>query len=141
MSSGAGVLVYSPLASGILAGSVDRARRAAFPENDWRKRGREFQEPRFSAALEFVERLRPIAEWLDVTLAALAVAWTLAVPGVTAAIAGARRANQVDGWLAAADLDLDAETLEEIEQALEETCAGTDELPLPQPVTPRFWVR
>jgi aryl-alcohol dehydrogenase-like predicted oxidoreductase len=61
---------------------------------------------------------------------AMSVAWTLAVPGVTAAIVGARRADQVDGWLPADGLELGADTLAEIEQAIAETGAG-DECPPP----------
>lgn len=115
--SGTGVIVYSPLASGLLTGAFSRERVASLPPDDWRRRAAQFREPALSRALAAVERLRPIAERLGTTLPALAVAWTLAVPGVTGAIVGARRPDQVDGWLAAGDLELDAETLAEIERA------------------------
>jgi aryl-alcohol dehydrogenase-like predicted oxidoreductase len=77
-----------------------------------------------SRNLDLVERLRPIADRLATTLAPLAVAWTLAVPGVTAAIVGARTANQVDGWLSAASLQLPPTELGEIETAIAQSGAG-----------------
>jgi aryl-alcohol dehydrogenase-like predicted oxidoreductase len=104
---GTGVLVYSPQGSGLLSGGYDRERIAAADEV---KRGGASVE----AVAAFVDRLRPAAERLGLELGALAVAWTLAVDGVTGAICGARRPSQVDGWIAAWDVVLDAEDLAEI---------------------------
>ena len=73
-------------------------------------------------------------ERLGCSLPALALAWTLAHPGVTAAIVGGRRPSQVDGWIEAADVALSAADLAEIEQAVEETGAGTTDPPVPPPV-------
>jgi aryl-alcohol dehydrogenase-like predicted oxidoreductase len=115
---GTGVIVYSPMASGRLTGTFTRERVERLAPDDWRRSDPGFQEPRLSQALELVERLRPIADRLGCSVAALAIAWTLAVPGVTGAIVGARRASQVDDWLEAGDLDLDDETVEEIEALL-----------------------
>ena len=67
--------------------------------DDWRRRAAEFQEPALSANLDLAARLKPIAERHRTTVAAVAVAWVSAQPGVTAAIVGARRPSQVDGWL------------------------------------------
>ena len=123
---GTGVIVYSPMASGLLTGKFDPARIRDLPEDDWRKNAPNFQEPRLSANLELVGRLDEMADRLGTTLPALAVAWTLAIPGVSAAIVGARRPDQVDGWLPASDLDLSDDVLSEIESAVEETGAGSE---------------
>jgi aryl-alcohol dehydrogenase-like predicted oxidoreductase len=120
---GTGVIVYSPLASGLLTGAYDRERIAALPEDDWRRQASHFTEPDVSRNLALVEALRPIAERRGTSLTALAIVWTLATPGVTGAICGARRPEHVDGWSEAADLDLGADVLAEIEQAIGETGA------------------
>jgi aryl-alcohol dehydrogenase-like predicted oxidoreductase len=112
---GTGVVVYSPMASGLLTGRFTRKRAGSLPDDDWRSRNEEFREPRLSHNLELVERLRPIAREAGVELPALAVAWVLAVEGVTAAIVGARRRDQVDSWLPAADLELSADIVARIE--------------------------
>ena len=84
-----------------------------------------------STNLDLVERLRPIAARLDATLPELAVAWTLAHPGVTGAIVGARLPAHVEGWLGASELELAPELLEEIDAALTASGAGTDDPPRP----------
>ncbi|MGQ0569113.1 MAG: aldo/keto reductase [Armatimonadota bacterium] len=113
-----GVLVYAPMATGLLTGSLDRDRIAGLADDDGRRRLARFRDPHVSSALDFVARLKPIADRVGITLPSLAVAWTLAVPGVTGAIAGARRPDQVDGWLPAADGDLTSDTLALIDQAI-----------------------
>lgn len=123
---GTGVIVYSPMASGLLTGKFDRDRVESLPDDDWRKSAPNFQDPRLSANLELVERIRALAERLGTTVPAVAVAWTLAIPGVTGAIVGARRPDQVDGWLPASDLDLSDEDLATIEDAVKETGAGSE---------------
>ena len=97
-----GVLVYSPMASGLLTGAMTRRRIEAMPDDDWRKRHRWFREPQLSENLELVERLRAAGEPRGASPGAVAVAWALAQPGVTAAIVGFRRPDQVDGILPAA---------------------------------------
>jgi aryl-alcohol dehydrogenase-like predicted oxidoreductase len=119
-----GVIVYSPMQAGLLSGSFSPERVASLPEDDWRKRNSFFQGDSLQANLGLVEALRPIAERHEASLAATAIAWTLTVPGVTGAIVGARDAGQVDGWVAAASLDLDETDLSEIRKALEGTGAG-----------------
>jgi aryl-alcohol dehydrogenase-like predicted oxidoreductase len=106
--NGSGVIVYSPLASGILAGSYDLGRLLALPDDDWRRVGAD-------QILEHVGKLRSVAKRHGVEVAGLALAWTLAKDGVTGAIAGARRPEQVAGWIGAADIDLAPETVAEIE--------------------------
>jgi aryl-alcohol dehydrogenase-like predicted oxidoreductase len=121
---GTGVIVYSPMQSGLLTGRFTRERARSLPDDDWRKDDAEFTEPRLSRNLELQDALRPVAERHDVTPAAVAVAWTLAWPGVTGAIVGARSPEQVDGWIPAATLELSADDLLELRAAIERTGAG-----------------
>jgi aryl-alcohol dehydrogenase-like predicted oxidoreductase len=113
-----GVIVYAPLATGLLTGSFDRARIANLPADDGRRRLARFQEPLLSKTLDLVEKLRAIADRAGTNLPTLAIAWTLAAPGVTGAIAGARTPDQIDGWLRAADFLLDAAILDDIQRAV-----------------------
>jgi aryl-alcohol dehydrogenase-like predicted oxidoreductase len=129
LSHQTGVIVYSPMQSGLLTGSFSEARAAALPAGDWRSRSPEFQAPRLQNNLALADALRPIADRQKTSVGAVAVAWTLAVPGVTGAIVGARSPEQVDGWIRAADLTLDASDLKEIASAIQRTGAGTGPLP------------
>ncbi len=117
---GTGVIVYSPLASGLLTGAFSLHRISNLPSDDGRRRLPRFQEPQLSRNLALAEKVRPIAERLGVGLPALAVAWTLAVSGVTGAIAGARHPDQVDGWVPGANVNLPVDALAEIQKAIEE---------------------
>jgi aryl-alcohol dehydrogenase-like predicted oxidoreductase len=132
-ANGTGVIVYSPMASGLLTGSFSRDGLERLAPDDFRRGAPAFQEPKLSQNLALVQRLASIAGRLETTLPALAVAWTLAVPGVTGAIVGARRPEQVDDWLGAADVALDKAALAEIERAIDEAGAGVDTPPNPPP--------
>ena len=103
-----GVIVYSPMASGLLTGAMSRERAAALPENDWRSRSPEFKEPKLSENLALVERLRRVGAGRGQSPAEIAVAWTLHHPAVTGAIVGARNAKQVDGIVGGAEAELSA---------------------------------
>jgi aryl-alcohol dehydrogenase-like predicted oxidoreductase len=118
-----GVIVYSPMQSGLLTGAFSRERVAALPEDDWRRHVPDFT-TELDRNLALAEALRPVAERHGVTQAAVAVAWTLAWPGVTGAIVGARRPDQVDGWLPAASLELTSEDRHDIADAIRRTGAG-----------------
>ena len=131
---GTGVIAYSPMASGLLTGSFNREGIDRLADDDWRRKAPPFQEPALSRNLALVAALEPIAARLGATVSALAIAWVLAVPGVTAAIVGGRRPSQLDDWLHADAVELDAQTLAEIDALLESTGAGTDEAPQPPPV-------
>jgi aryl-alcohol dehydrogenase-like predicted oxidoreductase len=122
---GTGVIVYSPMQSGLLTErwTIDRARGLA--SDDWRRRSDHFNPPAVERNLALRDALRPIAQRHDTTVAAAAVAWTLAWRGVTGAIVGARTPQQVDGWIAAATLTLTAADLDEIAHAIEITRAGS----------------
>jgi len=106
---GVGVLAYSPMASGLLTGTWTRERIAGLPEDDWRKHKNPlFQEPHLARHLAFVERLRELAAAHGTSPGAVALAWVLANPAVTAAIVGARRRGQLADVVAAAGLALSA---------------------------------
>jgi aryl-alcohol dehydrogenase-like predicted oxidoreductase len=121
--NGTGVIVYSPMHSGLLTGKFSRERVESLPEDDWRRRSPDFT-TNLDRNLALADALRPIADRHGVTQAAVAVAWTLAWPGVTGAIVGARNPGQVDGWLPAASLQLTQDDLDEIAAAIERTGAG-----------------
>lgn len=102
-----GVIVYSPMASGLLTGKMSRERIASLPSDDWRKtKSLEFQEPRLSENLALADRLTALAARNGTTVAELAVAWTLRHPAVSGAIVGARRANQIDDFVGASEIDI-----------------------------------
>ena len=122
---GTGVIVYSPMQSGILTDTFSRERVARMAGDDWRRRNPEFQEPLLSRNLALRDALQPIASRYGVSIAAVAVAWTLSWPGVSGAIVGARSPEQVDGWISAGNLTLDAADLAEIAAAVERTQAGS----------------
>jgi len=113
-----GVIVYSPMASGLLSGAMTRERIAALPEDDWRKRSANFQEPLLSRNLRLVERLRAVGQRYYATPGEIAIAWTLRNPAVTGAIIGVRSAQQASGIAGAADVPLNASDMLDIEQAL-----------------------
>ena len=120
-----GVIVYSPMQSGILTAtfSADRVRQMA--PDDWRLRSANFQTPKLERNIALRDALLPIARRHDTTVSSIAIAWTLVWPGVTGAIVGARSAEQVDGWIGAATLALTAQDLDDIALAIERTGAGT----------------
>lgn len=115
---GMGVIVYSPMASGLLTGRMTRERIAGLPDDDWRKHDARFREPRLSRHLALVERLEAVADRHGTTPGAVAVAWTLRHPAVDGAIVGFRRPDQVDPILAAASLELGDDDLAELEGKL-----------------------
>jgi len=118
-----GVIVYSPMQAGLLTGAFSRERVEGLPDDDWRKRHPDFT-TNLDANLALADALVPIARRHGVPPAAVAVAWALAWDGVTGAIVGARRPDQIEGWLAAADLRLTADDLAETAAAIERTGAG-----------------
>ena len=116
-----GLVIYSPMQTGLLTGKYTKERIASLPNEDWRKdRNPHFQEPALNANLALVEKLRPIAERNGRTLAQLAIAWVLRRPEVTAAIVGSRRPSQIEGTAPAGDWTLSAEDIAEIDALLTE---------------------
>ena len=111
---GIGVIVYSPMSSGLLTGRMTRERIASLPDDDWRRQSARFREPELSRALGLVERVKAVAERHGVSPGAVAVAWTLRHPAVHGAIVGFRRPDQVDPIVGAADLELSDDDVAEI---------------------------
>jgi aryl-alcohol dehydrogenase-like predicted oxidoreductase len=110
-----GVIVYAPMQSGLLTGSMTAERAASLPPTDWRSRNDEFKEPKLSQNLALVERLRAVASTHGVDPGEAAIAWTLRDPVVTGAIVGARSAKQIEGTARAASLRLTPHEIEFIE--------------------------
>ena len=114
-ANGIGVIVYSPMASGLLTGAMTRDRLANLPADDWRRGNPDFQEPRFSKNLALVERLGAVGARHGKSPGEVAIAWTLRHSAVTGAIVGARNAKQVDGIIGAATFRLTPDEIREIE--------------------------
>ena len=115
---GIGVIVYSPMASGMLTGGMTRERANSLTDSDWRSGSPEFREPRLSKNLALVERLKEIGAAHGREPGEVAIAWTLRKPAVTGAIVGARSAKQVDGVYGAAEFRLSEAEIEELEGEL-----------------------
>jgi aryl-alcohol dehydrogenase-like predicted oxidoreductase len=122
LSEGIGVIVYSPMASGLLTGAMTRERAARLPKDDWRRRHPDFTEPSLSHNLALVEHMREIAKGHNRFVGEVAIAWALHHPAVTGAIVGARNARQAEGVMRAGELRLSDEEVNEIE-AFDETAA------------------
>ena len=111
---GIGVIVYSPMKSGLLTGTMTRERVANFPEDDFRRRAPSFKEPQLSRNLELAELMKTIGARHNRSAGEVATAWTLRHPAVTAAIVGFRSAEQVAGVIGAMDFRLTPEEIGEI---------------------------
>jgi aryl-alcohol dehydrogenase-like predicted oxidoreductase len=120
LREGIGVIVYSPMASGMLTGAMTRERAAKLESGDWRKGHPDFTEPNLSRNLELVEHLREFAQRHNRSIGEVAIAWTLRNPAVTGAIVGARNARQANGVMRAGDLRLNDKEVNEIEDFLAE---------------------
>lgn len=123
-----GVIAYSPMQAGLLTGKFTKESAAALAETDWRKRNPYFNEPQLSVNLATIDRLRPIAERNDLTMAQLALSWLLRDQVMTAAIVGARKTGQIGETFRASGKQLSAEDLENIESILKDREAQAPEL-------------
>ncbi|HEY6547035.1 MAG TPA: aldo/keto reductase [Vicinamibacteria bacterium] len=121
---GTGVIAYSPMQSGLLTDRFSEERLATLDAKDWRRNNPEYQPPKLQANLALRDALKPIAAKHGVSVGAVAIGWTLAWPGMTGAIVGARSPEQVDGWIAGASLVLDEQDKDAIAAALTATGAG-----------------
>lgn len=119
-----GVVVYSPMARGLLTGAFTKQRIVDLPPGDHRKNKPDFNEPAITATLSLLDGLRPIAQGRGITLAQLAIAWVLRKDQVTAAIVGARRQGQILETAQAADIDLTVEEIAQIESLLQQRDAS-----------------
>jgi len=121
MSEGIGVIVYSPMASGLLTGAMTRERAASLPKDDWRRGHPDFTEPNLSHNLALVGRMREIANRHNRSVGEVAIGWTLRNPAVTGAIVGARNARQAEGVMRAGELHLTEDEVNEIKGFVETT--------------------
>lgn len=128
-----GVIAYSPMQAGLLTDTFSLEKVRKMTDDDWRKRAPYFQTPHVEKNIALRDALKPIAERHNTAVAAVALAWVLAWPGMTGAIVGARSATQVDGWIGAAKLTLTAADLDEIAAAIDRTGAGTGPTRPPSP--------
>jgi aryl-alcohol dehydrogenase-like predicted oxidoreductase len=118
LRNGIGVIAYSPMASGLLTGKMTEERIAKLPLNDWRRRNANFQGPRLHRHLRLVELLARIGDDHDKSPGEVAIAWVLRNPAVTAAIVGARRPEQIDGFVGAASFTLSDDETARLNQFL-----------------------
>jgi aryl-alcohol dehydrogenase-like predicted oxidoreductase len=123
LREGIGVIVYSPMASGLLTGAMTRERAARLPNDDWRRGSSNFNEPKLSRNLALVEALRDIGKRHGRSPGEIAIAWTLRNPAVTGAIVGARNAGQAAGVMRAGELSLTDKEVNEIEDFIDESAA------------------
>ena len=114
--NGIGVIVYSPMMSGLLSGKMTRERISNFPDDDWRKKNQEFQEPRLSRNLWLAELLKNIGRHDGLSAGEIAIAWTLRLSAVNGAIVGGRDPGQVDGIVGAADFRLSEKEIDGIDR-------------------------
>jgi len=121
--NGIGVIVYAPMASGLLTGAMTRDRVSKLPEDDWRRNHQDFKEPNLSRNLALVELLEQIGRNHQRSPGEVAIAWTLQNPAVTGAIVGARNAKQADGVMGAADLHLGGDEILQISEFFSATTA------------------
>lgn len=101
-----GVIAYSPMGSGLLTGTMTRERIAQFPEDDFRRNSKFYQEPQLSKNLQLAELCKEIGQRHGKNAGEVAIAWVLANPAVTGAIVGARKPGQVAGFIGAMDWQL-----------------------------------
>ena len=128
-----GVIAYSPMQAGLLTDSFSLEKVRKMSDDDWRKTAQYFQTPHVEKNIALRDALKPIAQRHNTTVAAVALGWVLAWPGMTGAIVGARSASRVDGWIGAASLTLTSADLDEIAAAIDRTGAGTGPTRPPSP--------
>lgn len=120
LANNIGVIVYSPMQSGLLTGKMTRERIANFPDDDFRKKSDHFREPDLTRNLEVAGLLGEIGARHGLSAGAIAIAWTLRQEAVTGAIVGARRPDQIDGIIGAGEFRLSSDEIDEIEKKLTE---------------------
>ncbi len=115
-----GIIAYSPMQAGLLSGKFTAERAANLPDSDWRSRNPFFREPQISTNLRKIDKLKRIAQEKGISMAQLSLAWVLRRQEVTAAIVGARDAEQIKETVVAGSIVLDSNALNEIEGVLSE---------------------
>lgn len=122
---GTAVLAYAPMESGLLTGTFTAERAAALPSTDWRRDSPDFSGDGLARNLRVVDALSTVATGRGVTTSAIAVAWTLAFDGLTGAIVGARKPEQISDWIDAASIDLTDGELDAIAHAVTDAGVGS----------------
>lgn len=118
-----GIIAYSPMGSGMLTGAMSRERVENLPEDDWRRRSPQFQEPLLTRNLKLADKLKEIAARHNRSAGETALAWVLANPVVTGAIVGVRNAEQVNGVIGAMEFRLNPGEIAEIESFFQSASA------------------
>ena len=118
-----GLIVYSPMASGLLSGRMSAERVEQMDDSDWRKRADAFNEPQLSENLALADLLAEIGRRHDATAGEVAIAWTLRQQGVTAAIVGMRSPEQVAGVIHGAGISLTGDELARIDEFVNKMAA------------------
>jgi aryl-alcohol dehydrogenase-like predicted oxidoreductase len=113
-----GVIVYSPMSSGLLTGTFSKERAAKLPDDDWRSKSANFLEPKLTKNLELADLLKSIGKKHERNAGEIAIAWVLKNPAVTAAIVGARNAKQVNGVMSAWEVKLNDQDILELDNFL-----------------------
>ena len=113
-----GVIVYSPMSSGLLTGTFSKERAANLSDDDWRSRSANFLEPKLSQNLILAEKLKSVGKKINRNAGEIAIAWTLSNPAVTAAIVGARNPDQVNGVMNAGNINLSKADILELESII-----------------------
>jgi aryl-alcohol dehydrogenase-like predicted oxidoreductase len=113
-----GVIVYSPMSSGLLTGAFTKERVASLPEDDWRSRSANFLEPKLSKNLELADKLKEVGKKYKRNAGEIAIAWVLKNPAVTAAIVGARNKDQVNGVMTSGNIQLTDSDIQDLENIL-----------------------
>ena len=124
---GIGAISYSPMASGLLTGTMTHARAQALPAGDFRSRSAEFHEPALSRHLALVDRLRKVGDRYGRLPGEVAIAWVLRNPAITGAIVGVRSAQQADQIMRAAELTLTDKEVAEVERAAPQAAVDPQE--------------
>lgn len=131
------VLAYSPMLIGLLTDTFTTERIDEMHPDDWRRRHPEFQSPRVERNLALRDRLSDVARARRTTIAAIALAWVLAWPEVTGAIAGASTPGQVEDWIHGGSITLTDAELDLIADAIRDSGAGSGPVRPPQESTTR----
>ncbi|HQR07285.1 MAG TPA: aldo/keto reductase [Gemmatales bacterium] len=119
LSQNIGIIAYSPMGSGLLTGTMTRERIAQFPADDFRRNSKFYQEPQLSRNLHLAELCKEIGKRHGKNAGEVAIAWVLANPAVTGAIAGARKPGQVAGFIRAMEWRLPVDELARIAASLQ----------------------
>ena len=122
MKNDISILAYSPLCLGLLTGKVSPDHE--YPEDDLRSTNARFTRDNRVKVLKMLEAMKPIADRYGLTYAQLVIAWTIAQPGITFALVGARNPKQAQENAKAGSVQLETQDLETLNQLVREHTAA-----------------